>query len=189
MPAMPVAERMTAKEFLALPPREEAARIELVNGELVVSEASPFHATLQGRIFFALELWVRAQPLRGRAFFPIDVGIDEHNVYIPDVLWYAQGRAPGDEDRPSPPPGLAVEIRSPSTWSHDVGPKRAGYERRGVAELWLVDTAAEVVLAFRRSRPDAPEFDIAVELGGGEALQTPLLPGFSLDLGDLFERS
>jgi len=30
MPAMPVAERMTAREFLALPPREEAARTELV---------------------------------------------------------------------------------------------------------------------------------------------------------------
>src|SRR5680860_334636 len=111
MPAMPVAERMTAEEFLALPPREEAARTELVNGELVVSEASPFHATLQGRIFFTLELWVRAEPGRGRAFFPIDVGIDEHSVYIPDVLWYAEGRAPGNEDRPSPPPDLAVEVR------------------------------------------------------------------------------
>ena len=42
-----------------------------------------------------------AEPGRGRAFFPIDVGIDEHSVYIPDVLIHLEPEGPGGK----PPPG------------------------------------------------------------------------------------
>ena len=188
MTAMPVAQRMTAGEFLALPLREDAPREELVNGELVVSEVSPLHATVQGRIFFALESWVRAGSGRGTTLFPVDVGLDERNVYVPDVLWYPEGRAPGPEARPSPVPGLAVEVRSPSTWIFNLGAKKSGYERHGLSELWLVDTSADEVLAFRRSEPEAPGFDTGATLGRGEKLSSPLLPGFALAVDELFER-
>lgn len=62
------------------------------------------------------------------------------------------------------------------------------YEQLGLAELWLVDTAADVVLVYRRSSPKAATFDVASELPAGESLATPLLPGFSLDLASLFDR-
>ncbi len=50
----------------------------------------------------------------------------------------------------------------------------------GLSELWLVDTAADVVLVFRG--------DEALELGPGELLSTPLIPDFSIDLTQLFDR-
>jgi Uma2 family endonuclease len=77
-------------------------------------------------------------------------------------------------------------VRSPSTWRYDVGQKKAGYERHGLPELWLVDTPAEQVLVFRRSRVGAKAFDVALELGRGDVLGSPLLPGFELALGALF---
>lgn len=83
-------------------------------------------------------------------------------------------------------PDLAVEVRSPSTWRFDIGAKKANYERHGLAELWLVDTAADVVLVFRRSVPDATRFDISLELTSADALTSPLLPGFSLLVGEIF---
>jgi len=83
-------------------------------------------------------------------------------------------------------PDLAVEVRSPSTWRYDIGAKKAGYERLGLRELWLVDTAAEAVLAFRRSWAAAEAFDIALELDRSRELTSPLLPGFALVLGELF---
>jgi Uma2 family endonuclease len=52
--------------------------------------------------------------------------------------------------------------------------------------LWLVDTDASVVLIFRRSRASAPAFDVSLELASGDALASPLLPGFTLALDDLF---
>jgi Uma2 family endonuclease len=86
-------------------------------------------------------------------------------------------------------PDLAIEVRSPSTWRYDIGAKKAGYERHGLRELWLADTAAGVVLAFRRSARDAPAFDVALELSREQSLSSPLLPGFSLALAELFPAS
>lgn len=105
-------------------------------------------------------------------------------MYGPDVVWYREGRSPRRGDiAPYPLPDLAVEVRSPSTWRHDIGAKKRNYERRGVAELWLVDTAADVV---RRSPPQAPTFDISDELDANATLTSPLLPGFALPVAGIF---
>jgi Uma2 family endonuclease len=110
----------------------------------------------------------------------------ESNLYIPDVWWSAEGNAPDMAAASSErPPDLVVEVRSVGTWRYDIGPERAVYERAGVAELWLVDTPASTVLAYRRSRT-AAEFDLDLEIGPGEVLATPLLDGFHLALDDLF---
>jgi Uma2 family endonuclease len=85
-------------------------------------------------------------------------------------------------------PDLAVEVRSPSTWRYDVGKKKATYERGGLPELWLVDTAAWTVLVFRRSSKGAPRFDVELELSYSEQLTSPQLPGFSLPVERLFTR-
>ncbi len=69
----------------------------------------------------------------------------------------------------------------------DVGAKKSNDERHGVAELWLVDTAADVVLVFRRSQPQAPQVDVSLELAASDSLTTPLLPSFSLPVGEIFE--
>jgi len=108
-----------------------------------------------------------------------------------EIHTLTQGRAINEalaEDRfvLSPIPDLAVEVRSPSTWRYDIGAKKAGYERRGLRELWLVDTAADAVLIFRRSEPGAPGFDTALELDRDQELTSPLLPGFALALAELF---
>jgi len=47
------------------------------------------------------------------------------------------------------------EVRSASTSRYDIGAKKAAHERAGLPELWLVDTAADEVLVFRRSSPQA----------------------------------
>lgn len=185
MEAMTVAQRMTAQEYLALP---EQRWTELVEGELVVSHPRLIHQQLMLEIVMHLRRWTEAGPDRGEACLPLDVQLDDHNVYAPDVLWYRAGRAPHRHDpAPYPVPDLAVEVRSPSTWRYDVGAKKNLYERRhGLPELWLVDTAADGVLVFRRSAPGATTFDVAEELARGETLTSPLLPGFALPLCELF---
>ena len=189
MTVMPVAERMTAEQYLALgEPPEGRRRTELIDGEVVVSEALPLHSYVVSDVRFALEAWTRAQSGRGRVMDPLDVQLDDHNVFVPDVLWYAEGRAPArDAGRPSLMPDLAVEVRSPSTWRYDIGAKKAAYERHGLPELWLVDTPAEQVLVFRRSRSGAARFDVTLELAGDDVLASPPLSGFELTPDDLFQ--
>lgn len=187
MTAMPTAAPITAAEFLELPESPRARRTELIHGELVVNEPIALHGHVQTNLTVALANWARAEPGRGSPVSPRDVDIDELNVFAPDLLWYADGRLPDPE---SPPPyelpDLAVEVRSPSTWRYVLGPKKSAYERRGLPELWLVDTVSRTVLVFRRSRPRAPAFDVALELTAPEELSSPLLPGFSLPVGEVF---
>ncbi len=187
MTAMQVAQTMTAEEFIALPVPEHGRPWNLVEGEVVVNHPTWWHGRVQLRLVLAIDAWMRAGPDRGDVSIPVDVDIDDRNVYAPDVLWYAHGRAPGMQARPPyPMPDIAAEVRSPSTWRYDIGAKKSGYEREGLRELWLVDTAADEVLVFRRSSADAPSFDVALELGTGDALASPLLPGFALALSELF---
>lgn len=187
MTAMPAARTMTAREFLELPPPERGRPWNLVEGELVVNQPTPLHQRAALELAFALKGWADARPGRGQVCLPIDVLLDERNVYAPDVLWYAEGRAPaGHEPAPYAMPDLAAEIRSRSTWRYDIGAKKSGYERKGLPELWLVDTAAGEVLVFRRSEPAAPRFDVALQLGAGDVLGSPLLPGFALSPERLF---
>jgi len=189
MDAMEVAQRMTAEEFLDLPVPERGRPWSLVGGEVVVNDPAPLHQEVAGDLEYALQAWARSPGGSGAVRRPLDVRLDPSNVFAPDILWYAQGRTPARHALPpSPMPDLAVEVRSPSTWRYDVGAKKAGYERHGLPELWLVDTTAEAVLAFRRSTPGAPSFDVALELDRDHELASPQLPGFSLALAQLFPR-
>jgi Uma2 family endonuclease len=83
-------------------------------------------------------------------------------------------------------PDLVVEVRSPSTWHHDVGTKREMYELHGVPEFWLVDTEAREVRLLRRSQADGPRFDVEAKVGFDEVLTSPQLPGFELPLREVF---
>ena len=185
---MQVARRMTAADFLALPERQNATRLELVGGEVIVNEPTWLHMSTLHRLQLALGIWATVEDGRGAVSAAVDVGIDERNVFAPDLLWYARGRVPGRHDpAPYPVPDLAVEVRSPSTWAYDVGAKKTAYERHGLRELWLVDTMAEEVLAFRRSKPGPPDFDVSLELARGAMLSSPLLPGFAVPVDQLFD--
>lgn len=177
--------RLTAEEYFALPPTEK--RTQLIDGEIVVTEASLRHQRITGEIYAELRNWLRQNPGQGEAGIPVNVHLDDRNVFAPDVWWVPEASRPArDATRIVGPPALAVEVRSPSTWRYDVGTKRATYERLGLSELWLVDTQANSVLVYRRSTAKADRFDVALELEATEVLTTPLIPGFSLVLAALF---
>jgi Uma2 family endonuclease len=180
-----VVQRMTADEYLAVP--YDGRRTMLVEGEVVLNQPGLSHQFVLADLFVALHAWATASPGRGRFTWPIDVRIDDRNVFGPDLLWYAEGRVPQRHaERPYPVPDLVVEVRSPSTWRYDIGAKKSAYERAGLAELWLVDTAADEILVFSRSSPDASAFDVSRELGAEDELGSPQLPGFALALSALF---
>ena len=181
------ATRLTAEQYYAA--TVEGDRKQLVDGEIVVNEPKAIHAVLQERVAFALGAWVRAGEGRGLSMMPTDIRMDEHNVYGPDLLWFSAEHAPADLDAyPERVPDLCVEIRSQSTWRYDIGAKQRVYEAGGLPELWLLDDASSTVLVYRRSSPRSRTFDTALELGRGEALTSPQLPGFEPSIEELFAR-
>jgi Uma2 family endonuclease len=175
-----VVEPLSSDDYLA---REDPRRTQLIEGVVVVNEPTVLHQRVVGLIYAALLGWTQAATGRGSVSLPLDVRLDETTVLAPDVLWFAREIS---LDAPRAPhlPELAVEVRSPGTWVYDVGRKRELYERHGLRELWLADTASRTLLIYRRSS-QASGFDAQLELAAEQTLTTPLLPGFAAVVGDL----
>lgn len=184
------ATRINADEYFELEATGEIQDgfVELVDGVLVVNHPSLLHGALVVKIASELRRWIDSGKGRGLVALPTDVRMDDFNVFAPDVLWIAERHRPPDlTERLGRVPDLCVEVRSPSTWRYDVGAKKRSYEAGGLPELWLVDTPADSVLLFRRSARGLDRFDVALELGPGESIDSPALPGFELPLDELFE--
>ena len=161
---------------------------ELINGEVIVNNPTIRNQEIVSFIHYELMSWSRAKAGRGRSPGQLDVRFDHENVLAPDVLWVSEGRIPADGTHLNFAPELVVEVRSPSTWRYDTTIKFRTYESAGVAEVWLVDTASNTVLVYRRSALGSAIFDVAFELGFGETLTSPLLEDFVIDIADLFDR-
>jgi Uma2 family endonuclease len=159
---------------------------ELIDGEVYVNSPTIRHQRIVSHIHVELVMWTRQQAGRGQSPGQHDVKIDDSNVLAPDVLWISEGRLPADGTHLDFVPELVVEVRSPSAWRYDTTVKFRKYEAVGVAEVWMVDTASNTVLVYRRSSATSAQFDVALELGAGEQLVSPLLEGFAFDLAALF---
>jgi Uma2 family endonuclease len=180
---MAVATGITAEEFLA---RDWPRGTQLVRGEVVMNEPALPHQRAVLQLALALGAWCEAGADRGLVGLPVDVRIGDE-FYAPDLWWVRE------RHRPAPGatalgrlPDLVVEVRSPSTWRFDIGPKLATYAAAGIAECWLVDTAARSVIVYRRSSPAVDRFDDSAELDAGQTLTSPLLPGFRMPVDGVF---
>ncbi|HEX8646527.1 MAG TPA: Uma2 family endonuclease [Thermoleophilaceae bacterium] len=178
-------ERMTVADYYAI--TVEGDRKQLVDGRIVVNEPRVTHMRLQTRLLEAFLSWIRAGSGRGEVLPPVDVRLDDHNLFGPDLNWLSETNLPEPgEELLRRIPDICAEIRSPSTWRYDRGAKKDAYERGGLPELWLVDDREPRVLVYRRSRPEEPAFDVSLELREGDTLTSPQLPGFELALGELY---
>jgi Uma2 family endonuclease len=147
---------------------------QLIEGELV-KEAAPSY----GHQVYAMRAVLAVQRVVGpeRALLaPLDVGLDDFNVYQPDVV-VLEERLPLDA-RTVGIPLLVVEVLSASTARRDRGVKRRRLLAAGVQEVWLVDPASRSIECHdaRGKRAAA----------GAESLASRALPGFSLVPDELF---
>ena len=168
---------VSEEEFLRLP--ESTARIELVDGEVVVSPSPTYwHQEILGRIVVALRAWAGRQkrPVTvGQA--PLDVRFGSGRILQPDAFVLFARVARRHEGPIDKIPQLCVEVLS-SERLHDRVTKRLLYAAAGVAEYWVVEPAGVV------ERWSGPGLARAEALR--RRLTTPLLPGFVLDLRRLF---
>lgn len=161
----------TRADYARLP---EGFPAQLVEG-LLVKEPSPTY----GHQSLASRIHVRLAALAGDALAlqaPCDVGLDEFNVYQPDVL--VLRAAPPAEAHDVGIPLLAVEVLSPATALRDRRVKRKRLLEAGVAEVWLVDPATRTV-----ELDDATGHRVA---SGDETLESTAVDGFALTPATLF---
>lgn len=182
---------MTWQEFRDLPDDDRYRHAELINGEVVVTAASPLHQQIVARLWARIDAWVRDGNDRGEVTIEPGVQITNWRGYLPDVAWYRQDKCAPAGQRPAfeQPPDLVVEVLSPSTRSLDAIRKRNDYAMIGVRELWLIDPDEPEGRILRPSDVLPGVFiDAETDIGAGGELSSPRLPGFSVRLADLVER-
>ena len=185
---MPSTEKvkLTYDDLLLFP--DDGMRHELIDGEHYVSPSpSPKHQRVLGTLHLLVGVFLRGTKLGKLYFAPLDVVFTRHDVVEPDLLFVAAARTDViTSANLQGAPDLAVEVLSPSSHRHDAVRKLELYDRGGVAEYWIVDPEAEAVTVYRRGSEGGFARPALLTAREGDALETPLLPGFSAPLSELF---
>src|SRR5687767_4128317 len=141
--------KMTAKQFLELGEDPPGVRLELADGEIIVSPSPiPEHSYVQAMLIGILGSHIRAKKL-GRLYLDVDTIFGIHDVRRPDVLYFSKGRLHliGKKAMEGPP-DLCIEILSPTSGTMDRKKKFRLYEKGGVANYWIVDPEKRSIEAF-----------------------------------------
>ena len=177
--------KLTYADYCNTPDDE---RWELLNGELMMAPSpTPTHQ----EVLLNLSTIVRQFVLEGRLgsvfIAPLDVILSDVSVVQPDLLFVSNARMHIlTQVNIQGPPDLVVEILSPSTASRDWRTKMDLYAEHGVEEYWVVDPDGQRIWVMARA--DATLADVA-NYGPDDTLTSPVLPGFTADLSEVFRRS
>jgi len=184
-PAQSPSVKFTYDDFLNFP--DDGRRHEIIDGEHVVTPSpNTKHQSVSMNLSVAIRNYLGQHPVGAVFAAPLDVVFSDLDVVEPDLIYISRERAGVlTEQHVRGAPDLVVEILSPGTRRTDEITKRKLYERFGVAEYWVVDPELDAVKIYRRT---AEGFTRVGELTaeGGDALTTPLLPGFSITLAAVF---
>ncbi len=182
---MTTSSRWTSADLEVLP--DDGKRYEIIDGELYVSRQPHWHhQETCGRIFAALLAWSSQTGAGETNIAPGVIFADDDDV-APDVVWISTARlASGLRDgKLYVAPELVVEVLCPGTANErrDRDAKLKLYSRRGVDEYWIVDWRTRTLAVFRRQ---GGTLELTQQLGTGDKVTSPLLPGFSTLVDSLF---
>jgi Uma2 family endonuclease len=166
-------------DFLGLP--ETTDRVELLDGEVVVSPSPHlWHQEVLQRLVFALRSWRQQAGIAATiGLAPQDVRFARGRILQPDAFVVLEELPFSHEGPLDRIPELCIEVVSGDR-VYDRVTKRLVYAAAGVQEYWVVEHAGIV------ERWQGPGLAEAEEVRS--ALTSPLLPGFTLELGTLFDR-
>ena len=179
----------SAADLLALP--EESRFHEVIAGELI-RKATPTgqHGGAQAALAWSLFGPFNRRPggkSPGGWWFEteVEVELDTHEVYRPDVVGWRRDRVP---DRPTGTPiqirpDWICEILSPSNARDDQVTKFNTYQRCGIPHDWIVDPD-QATLRVHRWTPDG--YLVVLSAERGQRVRAEPFDAIEIELGVLF---
>lgn len=176
-------KRYTARDLENLPPGPPY--FELINNRMV-AEPSPEIPHQRASLSLAKKLddFVEHNSLGLVLEAPMDVELDQDNVFQPDILFISNERLGiiHEGRKIKGAPDLVVEILSTNK-SYDQEEKKYIYELYDVREFWLVDVRKKQVELYENVRK---EFVLFQKAYSGDILRSKILPDFTLATDYLF---
>ncbi|NJK29688.1 MAG: Uma2 family endonuclease [Acaryochloris sp. RU_4_1] len=180
--------RWTIRDLDAIPDDGGWKRHEIIDGALFVTRSPHIrHQGAAGKLHVRLEIWSEKTEL-GSAFQTPGVILSPTDAVIPDVVWISRDRLANGIDEAghlTVAPELIIEVLSPGELNEqrDKEVKRKLYSLYGVQEYWIVNWQLKTLEIYRRT--DA-QLQLVGTLLAGDTLTSPLLPGFSATLTEIF---
>jgi Uma2 family endonuclease len=180
---MAISTKFTHADLLVMP--NDGKRREIIEGDLYVTPSPRFsHQNVLFKLTLALGKYLEASPIGKLAISPLDVILSEYEVLEPDLLFVLNEHSEILSDWVRGTPDLVIEILSPTSAPLDRGPKLKAYARHGVTEYWIVDPDERAVEIYRLT----PEgYQLTRTFSEEAVLSSPMLPGFELQVGSLFQ--
>lgn len=166
---------VTEEEFLQLP--ESMQKVELIDGEVVMSPAPSFlHQEILRRLLLALGIWARGRRVTvGQS--PLDIRFGPDRILQPDAFVLLDPVPLGHKGPLDRVPELCIEVIS-SDRLYDRVTKRMVYAAAGVREYWVLEHLPSIERFFGEGLSQIERIE--------DTLASPLLPGFSLPLEELY---
>lgn len=178
-----VEKRYTARDFEKMP--IGPPYYELINNRMVL-EPSPEiqHQRSSLSLVKKLDDFVEAHALGLVLEAPMDVELDEDNVFQPDILFISNDRFDIIKDgrKIKGAPDLVIEILS-SNKKYDQEEKKYVYELHNVLEFWLVDVKKKQVEVYENVHK---EFVLLQKAYLGDIISSKILSGFEIPTDYVF---
>ena len=180
--------RWTTRDLDAMPDDGGWKRYEIIDGEMLVTRAPHIrHQGAAGKLHVRLEVWSETTGL-GSAFQTPGVIFTPTDAVIPDVVWVSRERLANGIDQSGHlivAPELMVEVLSPGDLNEqrDKEVKLKLYSLHGVQEYWIVNWQLKTLEIYRRTEA---QLQLVATLLDGDNLTSPLLPGFSASIAQIF---
>jgi len=165
--------------------------VEIIKGRVYKMNAAPrrIHQKVSGRLFLKFGNFLEGKKCEVYDA-PFDVRLSNNpikneNIYTvvqPDLCVICDP-SKLDEAGCIGAPDLIVEILSPGNSRKELQNKYEVYEESGVLEYWVISPEAETLLIYTLING---KYQASKLLTSGDVASTSILPGFSIDLEELF---
>src|SRR4030067_2046566 len=161
-------------------------RYEVFNGELrMVPAPSTDHQFISRDLEFLVWNFVNKKGLGEVLYAPVDVVLDDDEVYQPDLVFIKRDRQGIIErDAIHGVPDLIIEIVTPSSVFYDTVEKKEIYRKYGVNEYWLVFPDEKAIEVFVLENGAYQEFCRFKKNG---CVASKILEGLKIDAKDVFK--
>lgn len=168
-------------------------RVELIKGKIFKMSPSPgaMHQRLSSRIHIEIGQYLKGKKCEVFSA-PFDIRLPRKSKDDKDILTVLQpdlfvncDPSKIDEKGCLGGPDIVVEILSPSNNKKELKYKHELYEEAGVKEYWIVDPRDKGVEVYTLING---RLLASAHLFAEDTITTPILPGFSLSLGELFDK-
>lgn len=168
-------------------------RVELINGKLfrMCPASSSLHQEISGNIFSVFHRYLKGKSCKVY-YAPFDVRFpkdskadkDIYTVLQPDISVICN---PVKIDKRGciGAPDLVIEILSPGNNKKELLNKYNVYEEYGVKEYWIISPEEKTLLKYTMDRQGKYQPSKLFTLS--EKVNSVVLPGFELDLDDVFD--